>query len=66
VGRLKGLLGLNEKVTDAMLADWEELLYDSCTMCGRCSMVCPVGNDLQYMIRKSREGMVAPAMPRRA
>ena len=41
-----------------MLAEWEELLYDSCSMCGRCSMVCPVGNDLALMIRKSREGMV--------
>ncbi len=59
MGRLKGLIGLNKKVTDAMLAEWEELIYDSCTMCGRCSMVCPVGNDLQAMIRKSREGMVA-------
>lgn len=58
-GRLKGLVGLAPKVTDEMLAEWEELLYDSCSMCGRCSLVCPVGNDLQYMIRKSREAMVA-------
>lgn len=57
-GKLKGLFGLQEKVTDAMLAEWEELLYDSCSMCGRCSLVCPVGNDLALMIRKSREGMV--------
>lgn len=57
-GRIKGLLGLQKKVTDEMLAEWEELLYDSCSMCGRCSMVCPVGNDLAYMIRKTREGMV--------
>jgi Fe-S oxidoreductase len=57
-GRIKGRLGLQKKVTDEMLAEWEELLYDSCSMCGRCSMVCPVGNDLAYMIRKSREGMV--------
>ncbi len=58
-GRIKGLFGLNRKVTDEMLAQWEELIYDSCSMCGRCSMVCPVGNDLQAMVRKSREGMVA-------
>jgi Fe-S oxidoreductase len=58
-GRLKGLFGLNRKVTDELLAAWEPLLYDSCTMCGRCSLVCPVGNDIQYMIRKTREGMAA-------
>ncbi|MGB7551932.1 MAG: (Fe-S)-binding protein [Chromatiaceae bacterium] len=58
-GRIKGLFGLNKKVTDEMLAEWEPLLYDSCSMCARCSLVCPVGNDIQYMIRKTREGMVA-------
>lgn len=58
-GRIKSAVGLGYKVDDKMLADWEELLYDSCSMCGRCSLVCPVGNDLQYMIRKSREAMVA-------
>lgn len=58
-GRIKGIFGLNKPVTDALLAQWEELVYDSCTMCGRCSMVCPVGNDIQAMVRKTREGMVA-------
>jgi Fe-S oxidoreductase len=58
-GRLKGLFGLNPPITDALLTEWEPLLYDSCSMCGRCSLVCPVGNDIQYMIRKAREGMVA-------
>ncbi|MGE5154174.1 MAG: (Fe-S)-binding protein [Bdellovibrio bacteriovorus] len=58
-GRLLSTLGLVKKVDDAMLAEWEPLLYDSCSMCGRCSLVCPVGNDIQAMVRKTREGMVA-------
>jgi len=59
VGKLKKVLGLVEPVTDELLQEWQELLYDSCTMCARCSMVCPVGNDIAYMVRKAREGMVA-------
>jgi Fe-S oxidoreductase len=58
-GRLMSALGLSKPVTDAELAEWEPLVYDSCTLCGRCSLVCPVGNDIVYMIRKMREGMVA-------
>ncbi|MFZ0789441.1 MAG: (Fe-S)-binding protein [Chromatiaceae bacterium] len=58
-GRLLSTLGLTKKVSDEMLAEWEELIYDSCSMCGRCSLVCPVGNDIQAMVRKTREGMVA-------
>ena len=59
VGRIKKLLGLSKPVTDEELAEWQELVYDSCSLCGRCTMVCPVGNDITYMIRKMREGMVA-------
>ncbi len=58
-GRLKKVLGLAKPVTDEMLQEWEPLVYDACTLCGRCSMVCPVGNDISTMIRKVREGMVA-------
>ncbi len=58
-GRLAAWLGLSRQLTDADFAEWEELVYDSCTLCGRCTMVCPVGNDLTAMIRKLREGMVA-------
>ena len=58
-GKLLKALGISKPVTDAELGDWETLVYDSCTLCGRCSMVCPVGNDITYMIRKFREGMAA-------
>jgi len=56
-GKLGRALGLSKPLTDQDLADWETLVYDGCTLCGRCSMVCPVGNDIAYMIRKLREGM---------
>ena len=57
LGRLKKMIGLAKPVTDAELDQWQELVYDSCTLCGRCSLICPVGNDIVYMIRKFREGM---------
>jgi len=59
VGRIGKMLGLSKPVDDKFLTEWETLVYDSCTLCGRCSMVCPVGNDIALMIRKTREGMVA-------
>jgi len=58
-GRVKKALGLSKPVTDELLEEWEPLMYDACTLCGRCSTVCPVGNDISAMIRKTREGMVA-------
>jgi Fe-S oxidoreductase len=57
LGRLKKLVGLAKRVTDDELEEWQHLAYDACTLCGRCSLVCPVGNDITYMIRKFREGL---------
>ena len=59
LGRLAKMVGLSKAVTDEELAEWQELVYNSCTLCGRCSVVCPVGNDIVYMVRKMREGMSA-------
>lgn len=58
-GRISKLLGMAKPIDHAFLKNWEELVYDSCTLCGRCSMVCPVGIDITAMIRKTREGMAA-------
>lgn len=59
LGRLMKLLHLSRSISHEELTEWEPLIYDSCTLCGRCSMVCPVGNDIVSMIRKMREGMAA-------
>lgn len=57
---LKGMLGLlPPEVTEDELRDWEELVYDSCTMCGRCTLVCPMGIDIAGTIRKMREAYAA-------
>ena len=58
-GKLSKKLGLTKSLTEADLASWEELVYDGCSMCGRCSMVCPVGIDIAYIIRKVKEGLAA-------
>jgi Fe-S oxidoreductase len=57
LGRLAKMTGLSKPVTDEELEEWSELVYDSCTLCARCSLVCPVGNDIVYMVRRFREGM---------
>ncbi len=58
-GKLQSLLGWSKPVTEQEFADWETLVYDGCSLCHRCSLVCPVGNDIAGMIRAIREGFAA-------
>ncbi len=57
IRKLFGLLP--PPVTEEELREWEPLVYDSCTMCARCTMVCPMGIDIAGTIRKMREGYAA-------
>jgi len=59
LGRVGKMFGLTAKVDDELLTNWETSVYDNCTLCGRCSMVCPMGLDIALLIRKTREGMAA-------
>ena len=57
VGKLKKLIGLSKELTMQDFEDNVHLTFESCTTCGRCSMMCPSGNDIVYMIRKMREAL---------
>ncbi|HRA77772.1 MAG TPA: (Fe-S)-binding protein [Burkholderiaceae bacterium] len=50
-------LGLVRKPTIQDLEQWQELLYDSCTMCGRCTLACPMGIDIAELVKEARHGM---------
>lgn len=51
------LLGLKRKVTADELEQWQELLFDSCNLCGRCSLICPMGIDVASLIEDARAAM---------
>ena len=58
-GKLASKLGLTTPLTEQDLADWEPLVYDGCTMCSRCSMVCPLGINIASIIQKVKHGLAA-------
>ena len=51
------LLGLKRDVTADELVNWQHLLFDSCNMCGRCSLICPMGIDVAALIEQARHAM---------
>jgi Fe-S oxidoreductase len=58
-GRFKLTFGLDKRVTDDDLNHWSELNYYACTVCNRCSMVCPMGIDLGSLLHAMRAGLSA-------
>jgi Fe-S oxidoreductase len=59
-------LGLVKAPTLADLAQWQELIYDSCNTCGRCTLACPMGIDIAELVKEARHGMFkAGLMPER-
>ncbi len=49
-------------VTADELEQWQELVFDSCTMCGRCSMICPMGIDIATMVHHARGALDAAGL----
>lgn len=51
------LLGLKHEVTAEELGQWQHLLFDSCNLCGRCSLICPIGIDVAALIEQARHAL---------
>ena len=46
-------------VTLKDLEEWQELVYDACTECGRCDLMCPMGIQISPMIGIMRRALAA-------
>jgi Fe-S oxidoreductase len=44
------------------LREWQELVFEACTGCGRCDMMCPMGINLSDSINVMREGIAAAGL----
>lgn len=55
-------LNLKPQVTLAQLEEWQHLLYDACTMCGRCTQACPMGIDIATLVSQARHGLFAAGL----
>ncbi|MDE2148941.1 MAG: (Fe-S)-binding protein [Gammaproteobacteria bacterium] len=51
------LFGFKRKLTADELGQWQHLLFDSCNLCGRCSLICPMGIDVAALIEQARHAM---------
>lgn len=63
-GKFKTAFKLDKPITDDDIAHWSMIDYYACTMCNKCSMVCPMGINLGPLIHTMREGLsAAQAVP---
>jgi Fe-S oxidoreductase len=46
------------RLTAEDLREWEELLFDTCTLCGRCTTICPMGIDIASIVGIARQAFV--------
>jgi len=56
VGKAKLALGIDKPITDEELIHFSKIVYEACTLCNKCSMVCPMGIQLGPIIHEVRTG----------
>jgi Fe-S oxidoreductase len=59
-GPLGGLArGWGDALSLADLEAWQPLVYESCTMCGRCTLACPMAIDVASLVGIARRALFA-------
>lgn len=56
-GKVKLALGVDKAITDEDIQNFSKIVYEACTMCNKCSMVCPMGLQLGPLIHEVRTSM---------
>ncbi len=56
VGKAKLALGIDKPIRDDDLIHFSKIIYEACTLCNKCSMVCPMGIQLGPLIHEVRTG----------
>ena len=62
IGKIKLALGIDKKITDEDVAASSKIVYEACTLCNKCSMVCPMGIQLGPLIHEVRSGFSEAGM----
>ena len=50
------------EITEDDLCATQHLVYETCTECGRCGLVCPMGIDIASMVHVTRTGLAAAGL----
>lgn len=59
---LRKALGLAPALTEQDLREFEPLIFDTCTMCARCTVVCPMAIDVASVVAATRQAFVAAGL----
>ncbi len=54
IGKIKLALGIDKKITNEDIEHTSKLVYEACTLCNKCSLVCPMGIQLGPLIHHVR------------
>lgn len=58
-GKWKQALGIEKGISNDDLTEWSRLVYEACTVCNKCAMVCPMGIQIGPLIHEVRTAMAA-------